>query len=48
MNNHGKENTNEEGVNIDETQMKIAMGKIITLPSIQGLCPHKSNTPSAK
>jgi hypothetical protein len=30
MSNHGKESTNEEGVNIDETQMKIDMGKLIT------------------
>jgi hypothetical protein len=31
MSNHGKESTNEEGVNIDEMQMKIDMGKLITL-----------------
>jgi hypothetical protein len=31
MSNHGKENTNEEGVNIDETQTKIDMGKLITV-----------------
>jgi hypothetical protein len=31
MSNHGKESTNEEGVNIDETQMKINMGKLITV-----------------
>jgi hypothetical protein len=31
MSNHGKESTNEEGVNIDETQTKIVMGKPITL-----------------
>jgi hypothetical protein len=30
MSNHGKESTNKEGVNIDETQMKIDMGKLIT------------------
>jgi hypothetical protein len=30
MSNHGKESTNEEGVNIDETQTKIVMGKPIT------------------
>jgi hypothetical protein len=48
MSNHGKESTNKEGVNIDETQMKIDMGKLITLPSVQGLCPHKSKTHSAK
>jgi hypothetical protein len=30
MSNHGKESTNKEGVNIDETQMKIDMGKFIT------------------
>jgi hypothetical protein len=48
MSNHGKESTNEEGVNIDEMQTKIDMGKLITLPSIQGLCPHKSNTHSVK
>jgi hypothetical protein len=30
MSNHGKESTNKEGVNIDETQMKIGMGKLIT------------------
>jgi hypothetical protein len=30
MSNHGKESTNEEGVNIDETQTKIDMGKLIT------------------
>jgi hypothetical protein len=48
MSNHGKESTNEEGVNIDEMQTKIDMGKLITLPSIQGLCPHKLSTHSAK
>jgi hypothetical protein len=31
MSNHGKESTNEEGVNIDETQTKIDMGKLITV-----------------
>jgi hypothetical protein len=30
MSNHGKEGTNREGVNIDETRMKIDMGKLIT------------------
>jgi hypothetical protein len=30
MSNHGKESTNEKGVNIDEMQMKIDMGKLIT------------------
>jgi hypothetical protein len=30
MSNHGKESTNEERVNIDETQTKIDMGKFIT------------------
>jgi hypothetical protein len=30
MSNHGKESTNKEGVNIDEMQMKIDMGKLIT------------------
>jgi hypothetical protein len=30
MSNHGKESTNKEGVNIDETQTKIDMGKLIT------------------
>jgi hypothetical protein len=30
MSNHGKESTNREGVNIDETQTKIDMGKLIT------------------
>jgi hypothetical protein len=30
MSNHGKESTNKEGVNIDETQMKINMKKLIT------------------
>jgi hypothetical protein len=48
MSNHGKESTNRDGVNIDKMQMKIDMGKLITLPSIQGLCPHKSNTHSTK
>jgi hypothetical protein len=32
MSNHGKESTNREGVNIDETQTKIDMGKLITTP----------------
>jgi hypothetical protein len=32
MSNHGKESTNKEGVNIDEMQMKIDMGKLITPP----------------
>jgi hypothetical protein len=30
MSNHGKESTNKEGVNIDETRTKIDMGKLIT------------------
>jgi hypothetical protein len=30
MSNHGKESTNTEGVNIDEMQTKIDMGKFIT------------------
>jgi hypothetical protein len=30
MSNHGKEGTNKEGVNIDETQTKTDMGKLIT------------------
>jgi hypothetical protein len=30
MSNHGKESTNEEGVNIGEMQTKIVMGKLIT------------------
>jgi hypothetical protein len=30
MSNHGKESANEEGVNIDEMQTKIDMGKLIT------------------
>jgi hypothetical protein len=30
MSSHGKESTNEEGVNIDEMQTKIDMGKLIT------------------
>jgi hypothetical protein len=30
MSNHEKESTNKEGVNIDETQTKIDMGKLIT------------------
>jgi hypothetical protein len=30
MSNHGNESTNKEGVNIDETQAKIDMGKLIT------------------
>jgi hypothetical protein len=32
MSNHGKKGTNKEGVNIDETQTKIDMGKLITIP----------------
>jgi hypothetical protein len=48
MSNHGKESTDKEGVNIDETQTKIDMGKFITLPSVQGLCPHKLDTHSVK
>jgi hypothetical protein len=31
MSNHGKKGTNREGVNIDETQTKIDMGKLITV-----------------
>jgi hypothetical protein len=30
MSNHGNESTNKEGVNIDEMQTKIDMGKLIT------------------
>jgi hypothetical protein len=30
MSNHGKKGTNKEGVNIDEMQTKIDMGKLIT------------------
>jgi hypothetical protein len=48
MSNHGKESTNKEGVNIDEMQTKIDMEKLITLPSVQGLCPHKLDTHSVK
>jgi hypothetical protein len=37
MSNHGKESTNKEGVNIDETQTKIDMGKLITLATLTAL-----------
>jgi hypothetical protein len=35
MSNHGKESTNKEGVNIDEMQTKIDMGKLITVMSLE-------------
>jgi hypothetical protein len=35
MSNHGKESTNKEGVNIDEMQTEIDMGKLITHRSEQ-------------
>jgi hypothetical protein len=34
MSNHGKESTNKERVNIDETQTKIDMGKLITIGKV--------------
>jgi hypothetical protein len=41
MSNHGKESTNMEGVNIDEMQMKIDMGKLITLlGQFFPICPY--------
>jgi hypothetical protein len=42
MSNHGKESTNKEGVNIDETQTKIDMGKLIT-SSLQVIKYQRSN-----
>jgi hypothetical protein len=38
MSNHGKESTNKERVNIDETQAKIDMGKLITMSERTNVC----------
>jgi hypothetical protein len=37
MSNHGKKGTNKEGVNIDEMQTKIDMGKLITIAGKSGM-----------
>jgi hypothetical protein len=48
MSNHGKESTNKEGVNIDETQTKIDMGKLITALGQRSILRSRFDSESIK